>query len=91
MMEKHRWRPIPGCPGRYVLKGGPQAVSPRDLIGADVIIERFDREAADDIVLVVFVDGGGLLSYAKDDGGFVHTLNTQEGLRRKLKELGIDR
>lgn len=31
-----------------------------------------------------FCDGGGLITYEKADGIFVHTLNTQSGLMRKV-------
>ena len=33
---------------------------------------------------------GGLISFRKDDGRYVHTLNTEEGFARKCRELGID-
>jgi hypothetical protein len=33
---------------------------------------------------------GGLISYARSDGSFVHTLATPEGFARKLAALGID-
>jgi len=47
-------------------------------------------EAAKDAVLVVELDDGGLISYRRADGSFLHTLNTTEGFRRKLTQLGID-
>ena len=47
-------------------------------------------EAAKDAVLVVELDDGGLISYHRADGSFLHTLNTTEGFRRKLTQLGID-
>ena len=31
-----------------------------------------------------------MISYKRDDGSFLHTLNTEEGFERKLKQLGID-
>jgi hypothetical protein len=40
-------------------------------------------------VLVVVCEGGGLISYRKPDGSYVHTLNTKEGLNRKLDQLGL--
>jgi hypothetical protein len=45
--------------------------------------------AKDPVVVAVFADGG-LISYRKPDGRFVHTLNSRDGLERKLRELGID-
>jgi hypothetical protein len=46
--------------------------------------------AARDEVHVGRVPGGGLISYRQADGTFVHTLNTEEGLARKLADLGLD-
>jgi hypothetical protein len=34
-------------------------------------------------------DGGGLISYARGDGSYLHTLNTPDGFARKLRQLGI--
>ena len=44
---------------------------------------------AKDPVIVTPCDDGGLISYRKADGLFLHTLNTREGLERKLRQLGI--
>jgi len=33
---------------------------------------------------------GGLISYKRRDGTFLHTLNTAEGFARKLADLGIE-
>jgi len=40
-------------------------------------------------VIVTPLEDGGLISYRKADGRFLHTLNTREGLDRKLRQLGI--
>jgi putative acetyltransferase len=83
------WRPIWGCPGRSVLRG-TSSLSPAELAGEDAAVLRFRVAGARDPVLVVPVAGGGLISYAKPDGEFVHTLGDPAGLRRKLAALGID-
>ena len=83
------WRAVAGCPGRFVLRGTRHDLEIHDLIGDDVEIQSFRVEAARDVVLVAPLEGGGLISYAKSDGTFVHTLNTEEGFRRKLDQLGI--
>jgi hypothetical protein len=46
--------------------------------------------AARDPVLIVEFDGGGLISYLRADGTLMHTLNTAEGFRRKLRQLGVE-
>lgn len=89
LLEAGEWRDLPGCPGRKVLRGG-DGVSPQDLVGQRATIHRFEVAGAEDPVLVARVEGGGLLSFAKPDGRFVHTLNTGEGLARKLAQLGIE-
>jgi len=83
------WRPIPGCPGRLVLRGGQDAAL-WALLGPEVAVRVFRSRAAADPVLVARLEGGGLLSYRKPDGSHVHTLNTPAGLARKLAQLGID-
>ena len=41
------------------------------------------------VVVIRFADGG-LISYRKADGSYIHTLNTCDGLHRKLAQLGIE-
>ena len=82
------WRALPKCPGRLVWRGD-RAATPNDLLGPDAVVRVFDVEAAPDPVHVGLVDGGGLISYQRTDGEFVHTLNTAAGLARKLAQLGI--
>ncbi|MEZ5315913.1 MAG: hypothetical protein R2752_00780 [Vicinamibacterales bacterium] len=83
------WRDIPNCPGRRVWRG-PRDTTVRELVGDAVTIHVFEHTTAADPVHVVVFDGGGLISYRQADGRFAHTLNTPEGLARKLRELGID-
>ncbi len=49
----------------------------------------FQVKTAQDPVVVTAFEAGGLISYRKSDGGYLHTLNTEEGFRRKLEQLGI--
>jgi len=58
-------------------------------MGSDGHAQAFSSGAAKDTVLVVQLDDGGLISYARADGSVVHTLNTVEGFGRKLAQLGI--
>ena len=82
------WRRLPNCPGRLVWRGDRDA-TPTDLLGRDAVVRVFMVAAARDPVHVGLFNGGGLISYQHADGAFVHTLNTDEGLARKLEQLGI--
>ena len=59
------------------------------LLGSDCHAKTFTSEAAKDTVLIVPLEDGGLISYARADGCFVHTLNTAQGFVRKLSQLRI--
>ena len=83
------WRPIRNCPGRFLLYGKVVPLSPEDLVGSDVELSEFQVENAKDIVVVAQITGGGLISYRKRDGTYLHTLNTVAGFERKLSQLGI--
>ena len=89
LFDRSVWRPIPDCPGRYVLAAGPVATPPADLVpGASGGSEHTSVAARDPVIVTPFEDGG-LISYRKPDGTFLHTLNTREGFERKLNQLGI--
>ena len=91
LLERWSWKPIRNCPGRYILYGSEaDGLRPAEIIGDEIEVRVYQVDAAKDIVLVAALDGGGLISYQKQDGSFVHTLNTPEGFRRKLRSLGID-
>jgi hypothetical protein len=47
------------------------------------------RKARDSVIVAKFV-AGGLISYVREDGTLMHTLNTPGGLARKLHQLGIE-
>jgi hypothetical protein len=82
------WRPIPNCPGRFVLTGDAPVLTPADLVGP-IVIQEFRAAGARDPVVVARFQDGGLISYRRRDGTYVHTLNTVEGFARKLQQLGI--
>ena len=90
MFAAHEWREIRGCPGRYIARGIPASWSVADLLGEPVAerIRHFSR--ARDGVVVTPLEGGGLISYKRADGTYLHTLNTPEGLKRRLAKLGLD-
>ena len=84
------WQPIRHCPGRYRLRNAPPALSLAGLLGPDFEILEYRVAAAKDAVLVARFPGGGMISYKREDGTFLHTLNTTAGFARKLRQLGIE-
>ena len=83
------WHPIRNCPGRYVLAGSRIDISVQQVLAEDVVTMEYRVEAVPDAVLVVKLVDGGLISYKRHVGSFLHTLNTAEGFERKLSQLGI--
>lgn len=67
--------------------GPPTTITPAALVGADVPVEEHRVPAAWDAVVVVHLNGGGLISYHRPDGVFVHTLGDAGGFERKLAQL----
>ena len=71
------------------MAAGPVATPPEHMVpGAAGGSEHICVTAKDPVIVTPFEDGG-LISYRKADGMFLHTLNTREGLERKLRQLGI--
>lgn len=85
-----KWTPIRNCPGRFVLRGVSPAFSLVDLLGDIAGIELFQSPRAKDAVCVVRLEDGGMISYRRLAGTWIHTLNTEEGFRRKLEQLEIN-
>jgi hypothetical protein len=90
LINDWQWEPIRNCPGRYVLTGARADLSPQALLGGEVILSVYDVKTARDTVMVARFSGGGLITYKRENGTYLHTLNTEEGLARKLLQLGIE-
>jgi hypothetical protein len=88
LRQAHAVTPIRGCPGRFHLRGADRS-SPGHLTGGLAVVERHRSPQAADPVLIVRLRDGGLISYEKPDGTFVHTLGDPDGFARKLAQLGI--
>lgn len=93
LFQLYPWKEIPHCPGRYVLrkKSNEQlrSIPPNEFLNNQIRIEIFNSDVCPDRIHIgQFVDGG-LLSYEKSDGTFVHTLNNISGLKRKMNHLCI--
>ena len=89
LLVQRPWRPIRNCPGRYVLITDDQSLPFDDLLGGPYQIHSFTCSTVKDRVLVVTLEDGGLISYGREDGSLLHTLNTPEGFTRKLAQLEI--
>ena len=89
LFAARRWHPIRNCPGRFALADGAVPNGPAALV-ADAHSQEFTVANARDPVVVTPLLVGGLISYKRRDGTFLHTLNTAEGFARKLADLGID-
>ncbi|MBI5440311.1 MAG: hypothetical protein HY900_03765 [Deltaproteobacteria bacterium] len=60
-----------------------------DVVG-EAEVRRYRVAGVRDPVLVATFGGGGIIAYERADGSCVFTLNTPDGLARKLEQLGID-
>lgn len=89
LLERFDGYPIPHCPGRYVLRGVDSSKGPTSVVEAPGDITEHLVPKARDRVVVTRLQAGGLISYARADGSWLHTANTPEGFRRKLADLGI--
>ena len=89
LLQRFDGRPIPNCPGRYVLRGAEISMGPRALVGLPATVTEHDTTTARDKVVVTWLGGWGLISYVRADGTWLHTANAPDGFRRKLADLGI--
>lgn len=89
LLSQWTWKPIRGCPGRFVLTNAPDRLEPRDLVGEQVALSEFQVAAARDTVVIARLERGGLISYRRNNGTYVHTVNTADGFSRKLQQLNI--
>lgn len=84
------WRPIVNCPGRFVLVNEDRSLPLTMLVPEIDEATSHDVDGLRDKVVVLPVDGGGLISYVRRNGTVLHTLNTDDGFIRKLTQLGIE-
>jgi hypothetical protein len=89
LLIERNWKPIRNCPGRFLLVGVRPDLTPEAVVGPAEELLEFHVEAARDRVVVARLDEGGLISYKRADGTYLHTLNSAEGFSRKILQLGI--
>lgn len=88
VLKLRDWKEIPNCPGRFLLIGGRSETSLENLTESkNPVVEIKTGAVPDKVFTLEFEDGGGIISYLKNDGKFIHTLNTKEGFKRKLEQL----
>lgn len=91
LLARWPWRAIRDCPGRYALIAADAGSDPERILGRPArLSEHRSAMARDPIVLAPFAAGGGLISYRRDDGRWLHTLNDENGWTRKRSQLGIE-
>ena len=71
-------RPIPHCPGRYVLRGVDPTTRPQSVVAEGTVTEHVVEMARDKVVVTRLGPRGkwGLISYARVDGTWLHTVNS---------------
>ena len=89
LVIQRNWKPIRNCPGRFLLVGVRSDLPPEAVVGREIELLKFHVETARDTVVVARLDEGGLISYKRADGTYLHTLNSNEGFSRKILQLGI--
>jgi len=72
------------------LRGARPELAMETILGPEIEIRTYRTTAAKDTVLVARLRDGGMISYKREDGTFLHTLNTADGFTRKLCQLGIE-
>lgn len=88
LIDALAWKEIPGCPGRFTLVEPRPLVTPAALAGDGAHTRGLSSPRCRDAIELVDLPGGGaLLSYRRADGTYRHTLNTSQGLARKLEQL----
>jgi hypothetical protein len=89
IMTAYTWREIANCPGRYIARDIPPRATVSELLGCAVPENPMQLKTARDLVIVTPLENGGLISYRRQDGTYLHTLNTEDGFKRKLTNLGV--
>ena len=89
LRQQFAWRPIHGCPGRFMLQHPEDAAALVESLAVGTSPRRHRADAAQDPVLVVPIEEGGLIGHLKPDGRTLWSLNDAGGFTRKLMQLGI--
>ncbi len=72
-----------------MLSSRAQFPSFQSLFARSCTPQLFRSPHAKDLILIQPLHDGGVISYLQEDGILIHTLNTTEGFRRKILQLGL--
>ena len=96
---RYQWKELRNCPGRYVSSDRALRLVSAEKLAAETLgregcIQSYQLPGRDNILVAPLDGGGGVLTYEKQSGAdglpvYVHTLNTESGLIRKIDALGI--
>lgn len=90
LKQAYAWKKIRGSADRLVFTKENGDMDPNQIVAGRAKVRRFDDTTARDLVYVAKIKDGGLISFMRKDGSYIHTLNTQETFDEKLAELGIN-
>ncbi|MCK5684175.1 hypothetical protein KAJ27_08635 [bacterium] len=86
LKNNYKWKPIWGCPGRYIFSSGVVKITIQQLTNNINTVYEEIFTGTTDPVLYCFFEGGGLISYRKENG-YLHTLCDTDGMNRKIASL----
>ena len=94
VMKSWKWLEINNCPGRFVLENFQDKEKLKNVKTKEIVKNGKEfffksKNCLDEIVIILLEDEGAILSYIRKNGEFCHTLNTNSGLERKMKQLEI--
>tara|TARA_R110002124_G_scaffold93124_4_gene236514 strand:+ start:86 stop:472 length:387 start_codon:yes stop_codon:yes gene_type:complete len=90
LLKRYQWEQIPNTNGRFTLSQAEPSRTITELLGsAEIEIKQYPSAHQQELIFVVELEDGGLISYQRKDTSFIHTLNSQNMFKRKQWELGI--
>lgn len=90
LLERYQWIQIPNSTGRFTLSPDEAPLSIQQLIDSEEMeIKQYPSANPDEMLHVVTLEDGGLISYERQNATFLHTLNSENMFKRKQWELGI--
>tara|TARA_R110002111_G_scaffold177322_1_gene243419 strand:+ start:55337 stop:55672 length:336 start_codon:yes stop_codon:yes gene_type:complete len=90
LLKRFEWEQIPNTNGRFTLRQKEIQLSVESLIDSEEVeIKQYPSAHPQELIHVVELEDGGLISYERKDATYIHTLNSQNMFKKKQWELGI--